>query len=232
MGKDFFPAVEGPIRYGGLDSTDPFTYKVYEPDRSCSASAWRTTCASGSASGTRSPGRAPTCSASAPSTGRGSRAVDPMAAARAKLAAAFEFFTKLGMPYYCFHDRDVAPEGATFAESAANLDALADEAAGHQERTGVTPPVGHRQPVQPPALRGRRRDQPGPRGLRLRRGAGEAHAGASPSDWAARTTSCGAAARATRRCSTRTSAARAGSSPASCTWWPSTSTRSASRARC
>ena len=35
-----------------------------------------------------------------------------------KMAAAFEFFAKLGVPYYCFHDRDVAPEGASFAESA------------------------------------------------------------------------------------------------------------------
>ena len=43
--------------------------------------------------------------------------MDPMAGARAKLTAAFEFFKKLGIPYYCFHDRDVAPEGASFAES-------------------------------------------------------------------------------------------------------------------
>jgi xylose isomerase len=64
-------------------------------------------------------------------------AADPMAAARAKLATAFEFFEKLGVPYYCFHDRDIAPEGRTFAQSNANLDALVDEAAAHQERTGV-----------------------------------------------------------------------------------------------
>ncbi len=60
-----------------------------------------------------------------------------MAGARQKLAVAFEFLTKLGVPYYCFHDRDVAPDGATFAETLANLDAIADEAAGYQERTGV-----------------------------------------------------------------------------------------------
>ena len=51
-------------------------------------------------------------------------AADPMAAARQKMDAAFEFFTKLGIPYYCFHDRDVAPDGATYAETSANLDAL------------------------------------------------------------------------------------------------------------
>jgi xylose isomerase len=54
-----------------------------------------------------------------------------------KMAAAFEFFTKLGVPYYCFHDRDVAPDGDSFAQFRANLDALVDDALGYQERTGV-----------------------------------------------------------------------------------------------
>jgi xylose isomerase len=63
--------------------------------------------------------------------------MDAMDAARMKMAAAFEFFTKLGVPWYCFHDRDVAPEGASFAEFRSNLDALTDDAAGYQERTGV-----------------------------------------------------------------------------------------------
>ena len=40
-------------------------------------------------------------------------------------------------PYYCFHDRDVAPEGASFAEFRDNLDALTDDALGYQERTGA-----------------------------------------------------------------------------------------------
>jgi xylose isomerase len=63
--------------------------------------------------------------------------MDPMDAARQKMAAAFEFFTKLGTPYYCFHDTDVAP-GNTFRELKANLDALVDDALGYQERTGAT----------------------------------------------------------------------------------------------
>ena len=42
-----------------------------------------------------------------------------------RVDVAFEFMTKLGVPYYCFHDRDVAPEGATLRESHANLDAVA-----------------------------------------------------------------------------------------------------------
>jgi xylose isomerase len=64
-------------------------------------------------------------------------ASDEMAGARARMAAAFEFFEKLGTPFYCFHDRDVAPEGDSYATFRDNLDTLVDEALGYQERTGV-----------------------------------------------------------------------------------------------
>jgi xylose isomerase len=64
-------------------------------------------------------------------------ATDEMAGARARMAAAFEFFEKLGTPFYCFHDRDVAPEGDSYATFRDNLDTLVDEALGYQERTGV-----------------------------------------------------------------------------------------------
>ena len=63
--------------------------------------------------------------------------VDPMGAAIAKQDAAFEFFSKLGTPYYCFHDVDMAPEGATLRESKANLDRLVDRAAAKMDETGV-----------------------------------------------------------------------------------------------
>jgi xylose isomerase len=62
---------------------------------------------------------------------------DPMEQARLKAAAAFELFDKLGVPFYCFHDRDVAPEGATPRESKRNLWAMADVLQEHMERTGV-----------------------------------------------------------------------------------------------
>ena len=62
---------------------------------------------------------------------------DPMAAARAKADAAFEFFSKLGAPYYCFHDRDVAPEGATPSESVNNLHAMVDVLGQKQQDTGM-----------------------------------------------------------------------------------------------
>lgn len=50
---------------------------------------------------------------------------------------AFEFFEKLGNPYYAFHDRDVAPEGATLAESNRNLDAVVKVLKEGQAKTGV-----------------------------------------------------------------------------------------------
>jgi xylose isomerase len=62
---------------------------------------------------------------------------DPLESAELKLAAAFEFFEKLGVPYYTFHDRDMAPEGATLRESHANLDRLVAGAERAMARTGV-----------------------------------------------------------------------------------------------
>jgi xylose isomerase len=57
--------------------------------------------------------------------------------ARVKMAAAFEAFELLGVPFFTFHDRDLAPAGDTVKASCANLDAMADEAAAHMDRTGV-----------------------------------------------------------------------------------------------
>ena len=60
-----------------------------------------------------------------------------MAAARQKMAVAFEFFAKLGTPYYCFHDRDVAPEGDRSPSSARTSTRWPTTPPGYQERTGV-----------------------------------------------------------------------------------------------
>lgn len=62
---------------------------------------------------------------------------DDLGGARAKLEAAFEFFQKLQVPFYCFHDRDVAPEGMSYAETVRNLQTMGDELEEAQERTGV-----------------------------------------------------------------------------------------------
>ena len=54
-----------------------------------------------------------------------------------RVDVAFEFMQKLGAPYYCFHDRDVSPEGATLAESHKNFDAIAKRLKEQQDATGI-----------------------------------------------------------------------------------------------
>jgi xylose isomerase len=138
LGADFFTDVTGPLAYGGLESDEPLSYKVYQPDRMVlgrrmedhlriAVCLWHSFNWPGSdvfGLGTFDrPWLAP--------------GADPLAAARDKLAAAFEFVEKLGVPFYCFHDRDIAPEGLTFAETRANLEAMIGEAETHQARTGI-----------------------------------------------------------------------------------------------
>jgi xylose isomerase len=62
---------------------------------------------------------------------------DTMEGARLKADVAFEMFSILGVPYYCFHDADVRPEGKTFSESAGRLDEIADIFAKKQKQTGI-----------------------------------------------------------------------------------------------
>jgi xylose isomerase len=135
---DFFSDVPGRVQFGGLDSTDPLTYKVYEPDRMVlgkrmedhlriAVCMWHSFNWPGSdvfGVGTFDrPWLAPNA--------------DPMEAARAKLDAAFEFVSKLGVPFFTFHDRDVSPEGGSFVETVTRLDAVVDQIAAHMERTGI-----------------------------------------------------------------------------------------------
>ncbi|MDR7333780.1 xylose isomerase [Roseateles asaccharophilus] len=61
----------------------------------------------------------------------------PMELAKLKADAAFEFFSKLGIPYYCFHDRDVAPEGTTPRESQDNFKRIVDVLGEKQQATGL-----------------------------------------------------------------------------------------------
>ncbi|MDH7601789.1 MAG: xylose isomerase, partial [Armatimonadota bacterium] len=62
---------------------------------------------------------------------------DPMEVAEATMRAAFEFFTKLGVGFWCFHDRDIAPEADNLAETNRRLDKMVDLAEKLQNDTGV-----------------------------------------------------------------------------------------------
>ncbi|MEM9711921.1 MAG: xylose isomerase [Actinomycetota bacterium] len=138
MTEPFFTDVEAPIPFVGPDSNDPLAFRWYDADRVVAGRSmaehlrfavcywhsfnWTGFDIFGAGTLDRPWLEAPG---------------DQLAHARTKMAAAFEFFSKLGVPYFCFHDRDIAPEGATFAESCRFLDEMVEEAAGHMERTGV-----------------------------------------------------------------------------------------------
>jgi xylose isomerase len=124
----FFSGVPDRIPFGGLHATDPLAYRVYDPDRVVRGKRMEDHL------------RIAVClwhSFNWPGTdvfGVGTfdrpwldTRLEVMTAARAKLDAAFEFLTKLGVPYFCFHDRDVAPEGSSWKETQEILDAIVDD---------------------------------------------------------------------------------------------------------
>lgn len=134
--SDFFSTVPEQIRYEGPDSDNPLAFRWYDADRVVAGKTmaehlrfgvcyWHSFCWDGFdifGAGTMD----------RPWITSG----DPIDAAKEKMAVAFEFFEKLGAPFWSFHDRDIAPEGATFAESVSNLSIMVDEADAHMERTG------------------------------------------------------------------------------------------------
>ncbi len=137
MLNTYFPNITEPIPYEGKDSKNPFAFRYYEKKRRVgsrtmgdhlrfSVAYWHTFMGDGSdmfgGAGFSRAWRVP---------------ADPMDRARATLEAAFEFFQKLGVDYYCFHDRDIAPEGGTFSESVKNLQTLVGLAKEMQRETGV-----------------------------------------------------------------------------------------------
>ena len=138
MEDSFFSGVTGRIPFGGLDSVDPLSFHVYQPDRMVlgkrmedqlriAICLWHSF---------NWPGSDVFGAGTFDRPWLDSR-LEPMLAARAKLDAAFEFISKLGVPFFCFHDRDIAPEGRGFAESRANLEAMVGAAEEHMARTGV-----------------------------------------------------------------------------------------------
>lgn len=62
---------------------------------------------------------------------------DDLEAAKLKADVAFEFFSLLGAPFYCFHDADVRPEGNNFAENTKNLEVIVDIFERKQAETGI-----------------------------------------------------------------------------------------------
>jgi xylose isomerase len=134
--EEHFPGV-GRIPFEGKGSDNPMAFKAYDETKMIGGKSmrdhlrfavcyWHSFCGVGSdpfGPGTRRH------SWDKPST--------VMAKAEARVDAAFEFFTKLGVPYYCFHDFDLAPEGADINESERNVKHMVALAKERQHATGV-----------------------------------------------------------------------------------------------
>jgi len=137
MSQPFLPDL-APIEYRGPESTEPLAYRFYDAGRELLGKTmaehlriavcyWHSFCWPGSdvfGDGTFE----------RPWMGRGD---PPLELAECKLAAAFELFEKLGVPFFTFHDRDIAPEGASPAETRSNLDHMIALAEAAMERSGV-----------------------------------------------------------------------------------------------
>ncbi|MBX2804730.1 MAG: xylose isomerase [Hyphomicrobiales bacterium] len=138
--EPFFKSIDK-IRYEGPDSTNPFAFRYYDAKHKVMGKTleehlrfavcyWHTFCwPGGDPFGGQTLMR--------PWLNAPSSVADEMASAELKLRAAFEFFEKLGAPFFCFHDVDIAPEGRTLAESNANLLHIAEKAEAEMARTGV-----------------------------------------------------------------------------------------------
>ena len=121
------------IKYEGPKSTNPFSFKFYNPEQIVNGkpmkehlkfamSYWHTLCAGG-----EDPfGRA--------TIDRSYGQTDDMARAKAKADEAFDFMNKMHIDYFCFHDVDVAPEGARLSDLKENLQEITDYIATLQKK--------------------------------------------------------------------------------------------------
>ncbi|MCC4622741.1 xylose isomerase, partial [Xanthomonas cassavae CFBP 4642] len=134
--KEYFPGI-GKIGFEGRDSDNPLAFKVYDANKQVgdktmaehlrfAVAYWHSFCGNG-----------------ADPFGPGTRAYPwdigntALNRAEAKSDAAFEFFTKLGVPYYCFHDIDLAPDADDIGEYEKNLKHMVGIAKQRQADTGI-----------------------------------------------------------------------------------------------
>ncbi|EGD09052.1 D-xylose isomerase [Xanthomonas vesicatoria ATCC 35937] len=134
--KEYFPGI-GKIGFEGRDSDNPLAFKVYDANKTIgdktmaehlrfAVAYWHSFCGNG-----------------ADPFGPGTRAYPwdagntALGRAEAKADAAFEFFTKLGVPYYCFHDIDLSPDADDIGEYEKNLKHMVGIAKQRQTDTGI-----------------------------------------------------------------------------------------------
>jgi xylose isomerase len=163
MSTGFFGDIQK-IKYEGPDSTNPLAFRYYQPDEIVlgkrmedhlrfAVAYWHTfTWPGGDPFGGQ--------------TFLRPWFEDTMQAAKLKADVAFEFFSLLGAPYYCFHDADVRPEGKNFAENTRNLNEIVDYFAEKQADRHQAA-LGHGESVLQPPLHVGCGHQSGSRCLRL-----------------------------------------------------------------
>ncbi|MDL2310946.1 xylose isomerase [Peptostreptococcaceae bacterium OttesenSCG-928-C18] len=124
------------VKYEGPKSTNPFSYKFYDAKKvidgktmeehlKFAMSWWHTLTAAGTdpfGSGTMD---------------RTYGEIDPMKTAKARVDAGFEFMSKMGIKYFCFHDVDIAPEGNSFKEYRENLKEIVSYIKSKMEGTDI-----------------------------------------------------------------------------------------------
>ena len=125
------------IPFEGSESDNPFSFKYYNPDQIVAGKTmrdhfkfaiayWHSFCGQGTdpfGAGTQN--------------FPWDKATDPVQAARDKADAAFEFISKMGFDYYCFHDYDLVQEASTLAESEKRVIAITDYIKEKQAETGI-----------------------------------------------------------------------------------------------
>ena len=125
------------LKYEGKDSKNPFSFKYYNGDELLanktlkehlrfSVAFWHTMNADG-----RDPFGSPTIHR------EWDNIKDDIERAKAKIDAAFELFEILGVPFFCFHDRDIAPEGETLRETNRNLDIIVEHVKEHLKNSST-----------------------------------------------------------------------------------------------
>ncbi len=135
--KEYFPGI-GKIKLEGKESKNPLAFRFYDENKVVSGKTmkdhfrfamayWHTLCGNGAdifgTAGTK--------------TFSWTVGNDPIIRAKNKMDAAFEFMTKIGIPFYCFHDFDLVEEGDTIAESENRLQAIVEYAKEKQKDSGI-----------------------------------------------------------------------------------------------
>ncbi|MBL7858239.1 MAG: xylose isomerase [Cyclobacteriaceae bacterium] len=134
--KEYFKGVKA-IKFEGKESDNPLAFKYYDAKRRVGKKTmaehfrfaiayWHTFCGNGG-----DPFGAPTKNFPWLTSS------DPVQRGLDKMDAAFEFITKIGAPFYCFHDYDLVEEGSTLKESESRLRKVVDYARQKQKASGV-----------------------------------------------------------------------------------------------